>query len=89
MQAAINDRSITRVEHLTEQFDINARALQRLFDRYVGVSPKWVIHRYRLQEATLSQELGFYDQAHFIKPFKALIDITPNAYAKLTLRSSL
>jgi AraC-like DNA-binding protein len=95
VQAAIDDRDITKVEHITERFGIGLRALQRLFDRYVGVNPKWVIQRYRLQEAAklleqggridgsaLSQELGFYDQAHFIKQFKAIIGMTPEAYMK-------
>lgn len=99
VQAAIDDRSVTRVAHLTDRFDIGPRTMQRLFDRYVGVSPKWVVQRYRLQEAALlleqgghldgpavSQELGFYDQAHFIKQFKALVGITPDAYARLNLR---
>lgn len=95
VQAAIDDRGLTKVEQMAERFGIGLRALQRLFDRYVGVSPKWVIQRYRLQEAAelleqggridgaaLSQELGFYDQAHFIKQFKAIVGMTPEAYAK-------
>lgn len=96
VQAVIDNREITKVEQLAERFSIGLRTLQRLFDRYVGVSPKWTIQRYRLQEAAmlleqgvqidgadLSQELGFYDQAHFIKQFKAIIGKTPEAYAKV------
>ncbi|MBO9598367.1 MAG: AraC family transcriptional regulator [Cohnella sp.] len=95
VRAIIDDREITKVERIAAQFGIGARTLQRLFDRYVGVSPKWVIQRYRLQEAAmlleqggqidgaaLALELGFYDQAHFIKQFKAIIGKTPEAYAK-------
>lgn len=95
VQAAIDDRGLTKVEQMAERFGMGVRALQRLFDRYVGVSPKWVIQRYRLQEAAelleqggridgaaLSQELGFYDQAHFIKQFKAVVGMTPDAYVK-------
>ncbi len=95
VQAVIDDRRITKVEQITESFGIGARSLQRLFGRYVGVSPKWIIQRYRLQEAAmlleqggridgaaLAQELGFYDQAHFIKQFKAIIGRTPEEYAK-------
>ena len=57
-------------------FGIGKRHLQRLFNRYVGVSPKWVIQRYRLHEvleqikrdetvdwAELAQDLGYFDQA--------------------------
>ncbi|MFD0672926.1 DUF6597 domain-containing transcriptional factor [Cohnella sp. GCM10027633] len=95
VQDAIDDRGMTKVEQISDRFGIGPRTLQRLFGRYVGVSPKWVIQRYRLQEAAklleeggridgsaLSQELGFYDQAHFIKQFKAIIGVTPDAYMK-------
>ncbi len=71
------------------------RALQRLFSRYVGVSPKWVIRRFRLQEAAeqltrgnivdwsrLALDLGYFDQAHFINDFRSLIGMSPTEYAK-------
>jgi AraC-like DNA-binding protein len=32
--------------------------------------------------ARLAAELGFYDQAHFIREFSAVIGMTPQAYAK-------
>jgi AraC-like DNA-binding protein len=47
----LHDRSIRRVEEVAERFALSARSLQRLFHRYVGVSPKWVLQRYRLHEA--------------------------------------
>ena len=47
----IADHSIAKVEQLTELFGVNVRALQRLFQRYVGIGPKWLIQRYRLHEA--------------------------------------
>ncbi|MBD0381975.1 helix-turn-helix transcriptional regulator [Paenibacillus sedimenti] len=95
VQAAIDNREFTKVEDIVSEFGINKRTLQRLFSRYVGVSPKWVIQRYRLQEAAelmekggvpdwpkLSQDLGYYDQAHFIKNFKAMIGKSPEEYVK-------
>ena len=45
------DRTILRVEDLVERYAINVRMLQRLFAESVGVTPKWVIQRYRLHEA--------------------------------------
>jgi AraC-like DNA-binding protein len=97
VQAVIHNREITQVERMASEFGISTRALQRLFSRYVGVSPKWVIQRFRLQEAaelmenggeldwtTLAQQLGFFDQAHFIKTFKSLIGKSPDAYRKAT-----
>ena len=89
------ERTITKVDQVVERFQINKRGLQRLFSQYVGVSPKWVIQRYRLHEATelaaagemvdwakLAVELGYYDQAHLIKDFKAMVGLTPADYAK-------
>ena len=71
-----------------------------MFNDYVGVSPKWVIQRYRLQEAaerlaegratsleTLALELGFFDQAHFCRDFKALVGRTPAEYARDNCRA--
>jgi AraC-like DNA-binding protein len=89
------DRDITKVDDLASRFGINKRTLQRLFGRYVGISPKWVIQRYRLHEAAeqlergevsdwpqLSLDLGYYDQAHFIKDFKAIIGRSPEDYIR-------
>jgi AraC-like DNA-binding protein len=91
----LEDHELTKVEQICEAFDINKRKLQRLFSQYVGISPKWVIKLYRLQNAAevmdksshydslkLSAELGYYDQSHFIKDFKSIIGKTPDEYAK-------
>jgi AraC-like DNA-binding protein len=93
--AAVKDRSILKVDDLVARFGVNKRTLQRLFAAYVGVSPKWVIQRYRLHEAadqlvargsvghaTLALELGYSDQAHFIRDFKRLVGRSPAAYAR-------
>ncbi|GGA47478.1 helix-turn-helix domain-containing protein [Dyella nitratireducens] len=89
------DRSLTSVEALAQQTGLGKRALQRLFNQYVGVSPKWVINRYRLHEAIaqlqagapvawaeLAQQLGYFDQAHFIRDFRKLVGCSPAAYAR-------
>jgi AraC-like DNA-binding protein len=94
----LDDPGITRVEDLTARFGMSARTLQRLFRRYVGVSPKWVLKRYRLHEAAeriadgrgdwaaLAVELGYFDQAHFIEDFKALVGRSPAEYAAACAR---
>ena len=94
VDAIAADRSIVRVEQLVDLYGLGKRALQRLFREYVGVTPKWVIQRYRLFEAAerlssgesdgaaLAQELGYFDQAHFIRDFKAMVGRTPQAYAR-------
>jgi AraC-like DNA-binding protein len=95
----LHDREITRVEDVCTRFDITPRSLQRLFARYVGVSPKWVLRRYRLHEAAdvlareqerpwaeVAAELGYFDQSHFIRDFTRAIGMTPVAYAQACRR---
>jgi AraC-like DNA-binding protein len=91
----IAHREITKVDDVVNQLNLNKRTLQRLFRQYVGVSPKWVIKRYRLHEVaerlaegdvmdwpSMVLELGYSDQAHFIKDFKTIVGRTPAEYAK-------
>lgn len=95
VQLIAGDRSLTRVETVAGRTGLTARTLQRLFVRYVGASPKWVIQRYRLQEAAerlaregtgalsrMAYELGYADQAHFIRDFRGIIGVTPAEYAR-------
>jgi AraC-like DNA-binding protein len=89
------DREITKVEQLVREHGIGLRRLQRLFDEYVGVSPKWVIQRYRLHEAAeriaagtvtdfaaLALDLGYADQAHFIRDFRRVVGSPPASYGR-------
>lgn len=92
------DPALLTVEALALQAGMNQRALQRLFQQYVGVGPKWVIKRYRMHEAVarlqagaaperaslakLAQDLGYFDQAHFIREFTALVGKPPGAYRR-------
>jgi AraC-like DNA-binding protein len=93
--AVAADRGVLKVDDLVDRYRVNKRTLQRLFSKYVGVSPKWVIQRYRLHEAAerlasgdsvsqsaLAVDLGYSDQAHFVRDFKALIGTSPAAYAR-------
>src|SRR5215213_8080267 len=45
------DREVTRVAQVCERFGLSERALQRLLQRRLGLTPKWLIQRRRLQEA--------------------------------------
>jgi AraC-like DNA-binding protein len=89
------DRRILKVEDLVDRYGSSKRTLERLFATYVGVTPKWVIQRYRLHEAAeqlaaggsvrqsrLALDLGYSDQAHFIRDFKAIVGLSPAAYSK-------
>ena len=94
VETIATDRTILTVDDVTRRWGINLRTLQRLCSRYVGVNPKWIIQRYRLHEAAeqlarqpasqsaLALELGYADQAHFVKDFKAVVGSSPAAYAR-------
>lgn len=85
-----------KVEDVVTRFAISKRSLQRLFNTFVGVSPKWVISRYRLHEAVadlesdasvnlteLALRLNYFDQAHFIRDFTHMVGRPPGQYARL------
>lgn len=83
----------TRVEEVAARHAVSTRTLQRLFRRYVGVGPKWVLQRYRLHDALerldrredadwtrLALDLGYFDHAHFIRDFRAVVGRSPAQY---------
>ncbi|MFE3546275.1 DUF6597 domain-containing transcriptional factor [Nocardia sp. NPDC059177] len=93
--AMATDSELTRVDQVTDRFDVPVRTLQRLFRRYVGAGPKWVLCRFRLQDAAdrlargegvdlaeLAVELGYFDQSHFTREFSAEIGMAPSEYAR-------
>lgn len=94
VELAETDRSIVRASELAEAAGLGLRALERLVRSRLGLTPKWLIVRYRMQEAAhrlaapgapplaeLAAELGFADQAHFTREFRAVIGETPRRYA--------
>ncbi len=95
VSAIRDDRSVVKVEDAVRVTGINKRMMQRLFERYVGVSPKSVIKRCRLHEAAeridqgevrdwldLSVELGYYDHSHFIRDFRSVVGQSPEEYRR-------
>lgn len=93
IEFVINEPSVHKVGDLSDHFNVSKRTLQRLFKKYVGVSPKWIIQRYRIHEAAeklasglsknwpqLALNLGYFDQSHFIKDFKQIVGRTPKDY---------
>ena len=80
-----------RIKVLTEQLYISQSSLEKRFRQAVGASPKKFASIVRLQNVIhqcntisslteLGYEAGFYDQAHFIKEFKALTGDTPEKF---------
>lgn len=88
------DPEVQRVRQVCEKFAITERTLQRLTARRIGLSPKWLIQRRRLHEAAerlrdaprpdlarVAADLGYADQAHFGRDFRAVTGLTPGEFA--------
>ncbi|MFL6696576.1 MAG: helix-turn-helix domain-containing protein, partial [Vitreoscilla sp.] len=99
VDSVADDLELHSADELARRFGMSLRALQRLFNEQVGVGPKWVINRYRMHEAVarvqadqpvswaaLAQDLGYFDQAHFIADFRKLVGRTPGDYAQAMRR---
>jgi AraC-like DNA-binding protein len=95
VDAVVADPSLRRVDDLAELAGLSERTLQRRFADHVGVSPKWVVRRYRIYEAAeavaqgqdvswaeLASSLGFADQAHLTREFRAAFGVPPEQYAR-------
>lgn len=86
------ESGITKVEQLVPLAHMTMRSIQRLFNTYIGLSPKWVIRKYRLHQALQALEdnscdiqdiverLDYSDQAHLIRDFKDMLGLTPGRY---------
>jgi AraC-like DNA-binding protein len=78
-------------------YTINRRKLEREFDHYVGVSPKFlqrilrfrraIAHFYRSNNrnlTALAYDCGYFDQAHFINDFKEFTGLSPKKFFSST-----
>lgn len=84
-----SETAICKVDQLAEHTQLSPRVLQRLFKTYVGLSPKWLIRKYRLHKALeqieygnidifdIVAQLGYTDQSHLIRDFKDVVGVTP------------
>lgn len=92
--ALVEERSdLLTVAQVCAETGLSERALQRLVHRRLGLTPKWLIQRRRLQdaaerlratEATLADTaalLGYADQAHFTRDFSRVTGTTPSRFA--------
>ncbi|SCL45116.1 transcriptional regulator, AraC family [Micromonospora citrea] len=90
--AVEGDSALVQVAQLCERFDLGERALQRLLRRRLGLTPKCLIQRRRLQEAAerlrtevtthadLAAAVGYADQSHMIRDFVHVTGMTPRQF---------
>lgn len=82
-----------RFNALTTHFNINYKKVERLFQFYMGITPKTYVRiirfnatihlRGQLEGLNLTQlgnEVGFFDQSHFIREFKSFSSLTPRDF---------
>jgi methylphosphotriester-DNA--protein-cysteine methyltransferase len=81
-----------QVDHLVAASGMSARSVERLTHRLYGASPKLLARKYRALGAAVRLGMGeasswldaagdaFYDQAHFIREFKAFTGLTPTRF---------
>ena len=81
------------VGEVTRQTGLSRRRFIEVFRDQVGLTPKvyWRLQRFRhvvqrvhraprVEWADLALECGYYDQAHFIRDFRAFSGLSPSAY---------
>ena len=101
VSAMLADRALLKVAQVEERCGVGERRLQRLFARYVGVTPKWVLARYRMHDAVtdldegydgaladLAVRYGWFDQAHFTRDFTRLVGEPPSTYQRRLSQAS-
>ncbi len=81
------------LEQLSTRLSISKRIMQRLFKKYIGVTAKGYlrlmkIHHVKKQiirgrytsHTQIANDNHYFDQAHYIKEFKAFMEDTPTVY---------
>lgn len=92
---AVRDPDIANVAQLGERLGLGARSLERLCLRHFGFPPKLLLRRQRflrsLAEFMLNSRHSwsaaldgqYYDQAQFVRDFRAFMGMTPSEYAEM------
>ena len=96
----MNDSSKDILSEILESLNLNERTFQRIFKKYVGVTPTQYRRICQFQQSfgqlreksfnkisEVAYDNGFADQSHFIRSFKEYTQITPNDYLKSGLKN--
>jgi AraC-like DNA-binding protein len=92
--AAIEDNPSIRMADIHDLIGVSAKRLIALFRAEVGLSPKAYARVRRLQAALrllgegpvggarVAAEIGYFDQAHFVRDFESFTGMTPTQYTE-------
>ena len=87
-----NSKGMATVTEMTTIAGVGERQLERLFKKYVGLSPKYYARIIRFNYifqliksknsswTEIVYQSGYYDQSHFIRNFKAFTGEDPSSY---------
>ena len=89
-----NQPELPSISELSSQFALSSRQVQRILKAASGTTPKMLLRLSRFEQArdrlwqspdsdltSLAYELGYADQAHFSRDFKAFSQTTPRQFA--------
>lgn len=88
----INEKSgQISISYLSNESGYSSRYLDKMFEKYMGISPKLYCRIVRFQTSLkylfsntgesntqIALKLGYYDQAHFLHEFRDFCSLTPN-----------
>ena len=89
-----------RVTEIAEVAGLSTTQLERLCRRTLGMSPRGLLQRLRLEHAVrllsstsmtageIASACGFYDQSSFTRQFRAVLGLTPGAYRRSGSRTA-
>lgn len=96
----MNNSNKETLSELLDSLNLNERTFQRIFKKYVGVTPtqyrricqfQFSFGQLRAKQFNTISEVaydnGFADQSHFIRSFKEFTKITPKRYLKKGLKN--
>ncbi len=83
--------TILNINDLCNNTGINRRTIERVFNKYVGISPKLFARINRFQKTikelnhsnsltSIAYDFNYFDQTHFIKDFKSFVGCTPTEF---------
>lgn len=88
----VEHNGMLTISDVLQKLDVGERKLERLFQKYVGISPKFysriirfnyifsIVQEQSMSWSELALNAGFYDQSHFIKNFQEFTGEDPTEY---------